>query len=204
VTIILVAVLLWILWSMDFWTEKQRYTVLERRDGYEIREYPSFLAAQVEVTGDFDSALDTGFRILAGYIFGNNTKKQKISMTAPVISQTQEKISMTAPVIAVSSAHQSTIVRFIMPASYTTETLPLPSDKSISIVTVPAQRQAVLRFSGYYQGDKIQKQKDALRELLKRDNVRYRGEIGFAGYNGPGTLPFLMRNEVFAALTSRT
>jgi len=43
--------------------------------------------------------LNNGFSIVAGYIFGGNTKKESISMTAPVVA-TSESISMTAPVIA--------------------------------------------------------------------------------------------------------
>ncbi|MFP3409658.1 heme-binding protein, partial [Pseudomonas sp. SIMBA_065] len=72
--------------------------------------YDEQLVAQTWVSGDQDSASREGFKILADYIFGNNTApsgdSSKISMTAPVTMQADnkesgnksQKIAMTAPV----------------------------------------------------------------------------------------------------------
>ena len=49
--------------------EEPAYTLVEQRDGYEIREYASYIVAEVEVDGDMRTALSAGFRQLAGYIF---------------------------------------------------------------------------------------------------------------------------------------
>ena len=46
----------------------------------EIRAYAPRVMA---VTGMADDS-DSGFRVLAGYIFGGNAEEQKIAMTAPV------------------------------------------------------------------------------------------------------------------------
>ncbi len=57
--------------------------------------------AQVDLEADYSSALNKGFSILAGYIFGGNHQKSKISMTAPVTGENlsdSEKIPMTVPV----------------------------------------------------------------------------------------------------------
>ena len=86
---------------------------------------------------------------MAGYIFGGNTKKKSIAMTAPVIAQKKnasEKISMTAPVIATNKG-DSQIISFGMPRGYTLETLPTPNDPSIRIVTIPTKKYAVMKFS---------------------------------------------------------
>lgn len=80
--------------------EMPRYSVIERNGNIEVRNYKEALIAEVEVVGDRDKAINEGFRILAGYIFGNNLSKEKISMTTPVSqSKINEKIAMTTPVV---------------------------------------------------------------------------------------------------------
>ncbi|MDI6644906.1 MAG: heme-binding protein [Methanobacteriaceae archaeon] len=82
-------------------TESPEYTV-ERKDGnIEIRKYPGYILAQVDVKSDYDTAIGRGFSILAGYIFGGNKKRSKIPMTAPVSGENineSENIPMTIPV----------------------------------------------------------------------------------------------------------
>ncbi len=91
-------------------TEEPKYTVLKQTEDFELRRYDEQLVAQTWVTGDQDAASRAGFKILADYIFGNNSaangKIRKISMTAPVTMQSEtkkgsgksQKIAMTAPV----------------------------------------------------------------------------------------------------------
>ena len=50
----------------------------------EIRDYVPTIAAEVRVTGKREAAINEGFRVLADHIFGNNRKKAKVAMTAPV------------------------------------------------------------------------------------------------------------------------
>jgi hypothetical protein len=77
------------------------YTVEKKEDKFEIRRYPDYILAQVDVSAEFDEAISIGFSILAHYIFGGNKKKSSIPMTTPVTDETlsSEKIAMTAPVI---------------------------------------------------------------------------------------------------------
>lgn len=49
--------------------EQPAYTLVERRDGYEIRDYAPYIVAEVEVTGSRTESLNQGFRLLADYIF---------------------------------------------------------------------------------------------------------------------------------------
>jgi len=87
-------------------TEKPKYTVMARATTkshqVELRVYEPMIIAEVEIETERKSyATSQGFRILAGYIFGGNTKRQSVDMTAPVQSQENEKnenIEMTAPV----------------------------------------------------------------------------------------------------------
>lgn len=82
-------------------TESPAYTVESKDNDIEIRVYPGYILAQVDVETDYDQAIGKGFSILANYIFGGNKKRSQISMTAPVSGENisiSEKIPMTAPV----------------------------------------------------------------------------------------------------------
>lgn len=41
--------------------EEPSYILVEKRDGYEIREYASYTVAEVEVEGNMREALSSGF-----------------------------------------------------------------------------------------------------------------------------------------------
>ena len=119
--------------------EQAKYTVIQSSGNIEQRDYDQLIVAETEVSGDRKEAINSGFRTIADYIFGNNIATQKIAMTAPVIQQNNEKVSMTAPVIQQSN-NGKWQVRFVMPATYTLESLPVPVNKSVKIRTIPAKR----------------------------------------------------------------
>ncbi len=91
---ILIGVLLalWIGWGLfqTYSVAEPEYTVVEQKEGYEIREYAPYIIAETVRDEQFDKALNSGFMIVAGYIFGDNTSKQKIDMTAPVLNEKSE------------------------------------------------------------------------------------------------------------------
>ena len=69
-------------------TEEPSFTVERRIGNVEIRRYGARVAAQTTIDADEEKARNEGFRRLAGYIFGGNTDKTKIAMTAPVVGST--------------------------------------------------------------------------------------------------------------------
>ncbi len=65
-------------------TETPKYSVIKKQGGVELRQYSGYIRAEVAVVEkDYRSAINKGFNVLAGYIFGNNISKQKIEMTYP-------------------------------------------------------------------------------------------------------------------------
>ena len=72
----------------------------------EIRAYAPRIMAVTGMNEDSDS----GFRVLAGYIFGGNAEEQKIAMTAPVQQTMAGEKEMA----------------FMMPAEYALKDLPQP------------------------------------------------------------------------------
>ncbi len=204
ITLIAFVVIL-VLWSIygvfGSRVEQTDYTVLQKKNGYDIREYPAHIVAQTTVQGPYRESMSTGFRIVAGYIFGGNTKKESIAMTAPVVAEkNSESIAMTAPVVATAEG-DSQIISFGMPRSYTLETLPTPTDPRVHIVEIPAKKYAVLRFSWYRSDARVQMMKEKLRSLLARDGVVTQGSTAYAGYNAPWTPPWMNRNEVMVELS---
>ncbi len=153
------------------------------------------IVAEADVSGERDKAIGEGFRIIAEYIFGNNQSSRKVSMTAPVTQRMNEKIAMTAPVTQQRTEH-SWQVRFIMPASYTLETLPKPNKPAITLSRVEGKRFAVIRFSGLTSEDRLKRQTDELMEFIKNKNLSVTSAPTYAFYNPPWTLPVLRRNEI--------
>ena len=174
-------------------------------DGYEIREYPTHIEARTTVQGSFGESMGNGFSILAGYIFGGNTKKETIAMTSPVVVQesddsgTSENIAMTAPVVATAKG-DSQVISFFMPQSYTLETLPTPTDSQVEIVKIPAKKYAAMRFSWYRSDARIKTMQEKLLSALSRDGIVNQGIASYAGYNAPGTPPWMTRNEVLVEI----
>ena len=178
--------------------EEPAFNVAIHEGDFEVRDYPALIVAEVSVSGSRDEASNAGFRLLAAYIFGGNTRRQTVAMTAPVVQEraTSENIAMTAPVTQ-AGADGAWVVRFTMPSKYTLETLPAPNDARVRLVPVPAQRYAVVRFSGVARPDEVERRTGALNIFMERQQLRAAGPPSLARYDPPWPLWFMRRNEVW-------
>jgi hypothetical protein len=176
-------------------TEEAKYEVVESHGAIEIRDYGSMIVAETEVTGERKEAINKGFRIIADYIFGNNTPKQNIEMTAPVIQQPNQKISMTIPVTQ-EGIGNSWKVRFVMPSSYTINTLPKPNNAAVKLESIPSKRFVVIRFSGMATENNLKEHEDKLNNFIKKEKLSTLPQTTYAFFNPPWTVPFLRRNEI--------
>ena len=193
-------------------TPEPNWQSIKTDGNIEIRQYDMMIVAEAETSGERYAAINDGFRILAGYIFGGNTKSQDIAMTAPVTQQSDRaisaqgskqgaKITMTAPVtqeaVKGEGGGDSTWkVRFVMPEEYTLDTLPQPNDKRIKLVKIPAFQVAVIRFSGFNRDKNLSKHELELETWIQQNHLKQTGSATYAFYDPPWTLPFLKRNEV--------
>lgn len=189
------------LWTISGWLplrkiEQPAYKTLKKINGLEIRQYKPYILAETEVTGNYESALNEGFITIAGYIFGNNKSRGKISMTAPVRETSSEKIAMTTPVKETARGKDKHIIAFVMPAKYTLRTLPAPNTSKIKFREQPPCKVAVLRFGWWAGSVRIARKKALLLEKIAQARLKAKSPPSFAGYNPPWSPPWMVRTEV--------
>ena len=174
--------------------EEPRYHLVRAYEAFELRRYEPYLVAETVVSAAPDEAGNQGFRILAGYIFGQNKGARRIEMTAPV-PRAQSRIAMTAPVAQRPVAGKWAI-SFMMPGSHTLETLPEPVDPAVVLRQVPSRRVAAVRYSGFWSERRYQRNKAELDAWIKGQGLVIAGDPVWARYNPPFTPWFLRRNEI--------
>ena len=165
---------------------------------FELRRYAPYVVAEVQVNGNFNNAGNQGFRLLANYIFGGNQGERKLAMTAPVTQQAEPvKLAMTAPVTQSALADGSFRVQFVLPADVTMDTAPKPNNPKVQLRLEPARLVAVQRYSGMWTQANYDEQLALLRAAAVREGLKLEGEPVLARFNGPFTLPFMRRNEIW-------
>ena len=117
--------------------ETVKYEILRNIDRVEIRRYPRIVLARV---GNCET---DSFGLLFRFISGDNKAKEKVKMTAPVVSQdASQEIKMTSPVL--SEFSNEGYMAFVMPSEFSIEAIPEPLDSRVKIEELPAKVVAVL------------------------------------------------------------
>ena len=180
--------------------EEPAYEVTARIGDVELRQYASYVVAEVVIAGSATEVGNKAFRILASYIFGKNKGKRKLAMTAPVTQTAAPvKLQMTAPVIQ-SAAPGGYLIQFVLPMGVTLDTAPEPIDQRIVLRQVQPMRVAVIRYSGFWSDANYNKHLAKLKETLRKAGVKWSGEPVYSRYNSPFTPWFLRRNEIWLHL----
>jgi hypothetical protein len=181
-------------------TEEPRYSIVARHEGFEVREYPPYLVAEVTVPGPAGAAGNQGFRLLAAYIFGGNKGERKIEMTAPVTqAAAPTRIEMTAPV-SQQVVPGGYVIQFVMPARFTLATLPEPMDPAVRLREMPGGRYAVIRYSGTWSDANYREHLEALQRGAAAAGLSTVGEPVYARYDAPYVPWFMRRNEIWLKL----
>jgi hypothetical protein len=161
--------------------ETQVYKVVQTEPNFEIRFYPAVTMATITSSAKSYKELgNSGFRKLAGYIFGGNEAKRKISMTTPVHMDINDTASSMS---------------FVMPLEFNKDNLPKPNDSNVEIKTTTDEYVAVITFGGFASDEKIKRYRDKLETELRRNSISYYGSFRFLGYNPPYQL-FRRKNEI--------
>jgi hypothetical protein len=162
-------------------TQSQPYTVVKSMKNFEIRHYPSATMAMITShSTSYRELGTTGFKKLAGYIFGGNSEKKQIAMTSPVHMDLGDTVSTMS---------------FVMPSHYTKNSLPVPDNSEVTIAVHPEEYVAAIQFGGFASPETIQKQTDLLVRSLLQAQIGYYGHFRMLGYNPPYQL-LDRRNEI--------
>lgn len=160
--------------------EMYSYKVLKKYDLFEIRKYDAANFSYVTMkTDSYQKSSGSGFKSLAGYIFGGNEKKESISMTSPVVMNLDETVTM----------------QFMIPAKYNLDDLPKPNNPDVKFKTEKEKFMATIAFSGWSNDKKIAEYTDKLKTLLKENEIKYFNNFSYFGYNPPFQL-INRRNEI--------
>lgn len=201
------AVLLLTLFSLPALAiEEPAYRVARKTDAIEIRAYAAYMVAETRVDTEFSEAGNAAFSPLFKYISGNNRRREKIEMTAPVnqsaAAERGQTIEMTAPVSQSrdQEGRNGYVVSFAMPARFAPDNIPLPEDPRVTVREVPARTMAVLAYTGTWSRERYGDHERKLMEEVARAGLKARGAIQFARYNAPFVPWFLRRNEVMVEI----
>jgi hypothetical protein len=201
--LIILATAVIIIGAMDAMAiEEAKYKVVKKDNEFEIRDYAPHILAETVVEGDFEEAGNKAFNRLFRYISGVNRSRDKVKMTIPVAQEPiGEKIEMTAPV-GQQRFQERWAVSFMMPASYTLETLPEPEDPKVTLRQVLARRIAAVRYSGFWNEKSYLRYKLELESWIRERGLTVVGDPIWARYNPPFTPWFLRRNEILIPVDS--
>jgi hypothetical protein len=181
--------------------EEPDFSVRLADGDFEVRQYASTIVAETTVAGNAWDARFAGFGPLADYIFATERGGEKIAMTAPVTQAPREKIAMTAPVTQqASGSGEEWVITFTMPATYTMATLPAPANPDVRLVEVPARTMGVLSFTGIATDSDMKAAEARLLNHVRSAGMKSVGDVEFAFYDPPWTLPFLRRNEAMVSV----
>ena len=165
--------------------EKQQYRVVKAEKGFELRYYPPATFATVKSSAkSYRELSGSGFRKIAGYIFGDNESSTKIAMTSPVHMDINEKESSMS---------------FVMPSNYDVKSLPKPNDTRVEIHQTPGEYAAALEFGGFANDASIRKHAEELRQLLDEKGIKTIGNFRYLGYNPPYQI-IARKNEIVVAV----
>lgn len=162
-------------------TEEQAYELIWKNDMLEARYYPSALLATVHGSStEYQSTANQHFRVLAGYIFGGNKEGQSIAMTSPVHMEFDDSGSTMS---------------FVMPSNMEMESLPTPNDSGISFEKSNEKYVVAVRFGGWADDAKIEKNTQLLMKALNTLGIEPKSAPWYMGYNPPFQV-INRRNEV--------
>lgn len=164
--------------------EMYPYKVIKKFDDFEIRLYQEAKFSYVKMNGNtYKQTANSGFRMLAGYIFGDNETGEKIAMTSPVSMEMNDSVTM----------------KFMVPANYNMEDLPTPKNEKIKFKTEPEKLVAAISFGGWANDEKIHEYAQKLYNLLDQNNIKHSNNFSYFGYNPPFKI-INRRNEVIVEL----
>ena len=165
-------------------TKRLKFKVVEVYNDFELREYPSYVVAEVKESERFSINSNDGFSSLFDYISKGNKHSEAIAMTAPVISYEEANNS--------SSKH----ISFVMPEGSTLSNLPLPNDPEITLREINAEIYVAKSFTGSPSKELVKVKIDELRSSALSEGFILSDLNMLCRFDPPYKPGFLKYNEI--------
>ncbi len=166
--------------------ESAPYAVARTSGKFTVRDYPALQVVETPMASSNGS--DGSFMRLFRFITGANEAKQKIAMTTPVF---------------MSGSDSNATMSFVLPSTLKADTVPKPSDATVTVRELPAGRFAVLRFSGSRSAKHDAAALGRLRAWMQAEGLKELSPPVYGYFDPPWTPGFLRRNEVMLRTDSK-
>lgn len=162
-----------------------RYESRRLLDGVEIRQYPTVVVA--ETAAETESEARSRLR---SYLSGANTAETAIAETTPIRTHS-EPIALPTPTGSQSTDRGQ--VSVYLPPSYTPQTAPEPTDRSVQLTVETSRTVAVRPVPHYPRVDRVERANTRLRTAIADNELVAVGD------------PFVFRydNTLCGSLTGR-
>jgi len=161
--------------------KEPEYTLISKNGKIEVREYTEYIVAKTSIEKTTLEMNNSMFRVLAGYIFGGNSKRESIPMTAPVITEEN---------------NSSYNMIFFMLDADKIDDLPIPNNQDISIEVMNIGKTISISFGMWANEDRIDRNKRKLDKYIRSNHIQVESDMMVAQYNSPWTMPPFRRNEL--------
>jgi hypothetical protein len=174
-------------------TKRQEFKLLQKHNGFEVREYLPCVLAQVQVSAEYSAAASSAFGRLFKYISKGNQNSEKIAMTAPVIASQHRDGS---------HSHQWA-VSFVMPSGSRFGELPDPNDPQVVLRELGAEKCVAISFRGKADQELSDKKVKELRALAEAENLSLSNEVRICRFDPPFKPGFMQFNEIVIPLLDK-
>jgi effector-binding domain-containing protein len=158
--------------------ETADYHVIEKDGSIELRQYDTFYVASTKTR--IDNRQSSGFNNVFNYISGQNNRKEKISMTVPVLTTVEEDYLITS---------------FVVPSKYHGD-IPQPLSTNVFIEEISEGLFIAIRFSGSWTKENYDKYDQQLMNYIQEKGYQIDSKRYVFRYQGPFIPSFFRRNEI--------
>ena len=182
--VIIIIFFLNMLVSEQFYKEPS-FDILKKSKNIEVRLYKENIIAKTSVPIEDDKIDNSMFRTLASYIFGENERRQRIPMTAPVTTiKNEETYDMIFYMLNVENIDE----------------LPNPTNPNIEFEKLNLGKCVSISFSWLTNDFRVKYYKKQLKKYVEDNGYTAISPFMLNRYDSPWTLPWNRRNEILVKI----
>ena len=182
--VIIIIFFLNMLVSEQFYKEPS-FDILKKSKNIEVRLYKENIIAKTSVPIEDEKIDNSMFRTLASYIFGENERRQRIPMTAPVTTiKNEETYDMIFYMLNVEDIDE----------------LPNPTNPNIEFEKLNLGKCVSISFSWLTNDFRVKYYKKQLKKYVEDNGYTAISPFMLNRYDSPWTLPWNRRNEILVKI----